>query len=437
MRRALRQCVCALALCASPLAAADPPRLLEAPVSLGSARAVDLPSEPASGTIHPAAAKEPATPEPEVVRPKPVRLSKPANARTLSDDEVIRLDRRLPQDDRAEPLGRYEPRHPNDDRDEIDDFVGRRSRLGQRDRDDDSKKRASAKFGDKLRDWLAPGGGRDSWLFSDHAFDQFATPLSNPFLAEDPRALTEVRPIFIYQSIPTPQPNFQGGNIYFFGTRASIAFTERISLTVNKLGAIALNPSNKAFGDSEFGFAELWLGPKFTFYRNPQSSAIASAGAIFQIPTGPGKVYQDTGNLSIVPYISAGKTLCDFGSIGSLNGIANAGYSISTNRLRSDYFYGTAHLDFDVRNNHRFYPIAELNYFQYTTDGQQRAFSGEGQDLFNFGSQSKGAGLVTGALGGRFKITEAAQIGAAYELPLFGNRDVFRYRFTLDLIFRY
>lgn len=422
MRRAWTYCLCALAAAAGPSTAAELPRLLESPVTLGAARAVDLPTE-GNPVVRPVESRD----EPEVVRPKPVRLGKPVDARPLDETETVHLDRRpSADDDRPE---RIAPRRDE----EADDFLARRSPLGVRDRED--RKRASAKFGDKLRDWLTPGG-RDSWLFSDHAFDQFATPISNPFLSEDPRALTEVRPIFIYQHIPTPQPNFQGGNAYFFGARASVAFTERLSLTINKLGAVAVSPSNKAFGDSEFGFAEIWLGPKYTFYRDPQGGGVMSAGAIFQIPTGPAKVFQDTGNLSIVPYLTVGKTLTEFRA-GSLNGIANAGYAISTNDQRSEYFYATAHLDFDVRNNHRFYPIAELNYYQYTRDGKARAFSGEGHDLFNFGSQSKGASLVTGALGARFKITEASQIGAAFELPLFGNKDVFSYRFTMDVIFRY
>src|SRR5262249_25617678 len=37
---------------------------------------------------------------------------------------------------------------------------------------------------------------------SDHCFDQFISPVTNPFLFEDPRSLTEVRPIFMYQRIP-------------------------------------------------------------------------------------------------------------------------------------------------------------------------------------------------------------------------------------------
>ncbi|MBL8867293.1 MAG: hypothetical protein JNK93_17180 [Planctomycetia bacterium] len=357
-------------------------------------------------------------------RSRPVVLGRPRDSRPLEPDERRILEDRS-DDTSLAPVRRVE----------ADDFLDRRSNLG-RDRDAE-RTRSSGKFGDKLRDWLAPGGGRDTWLFSDHAFDQFATPISNPFLAEDPRALTEVRPIFIYQNVPSPQPNFQGGNIFFFGGRASIALTERFSFTINKLGGLALGAKNKSFRDSEFGFAELWFGPKFTFYRDPQDGTLASAGAIFQLPSGPAKIFQDTGNFSIAPYFSVGKTLWEFRELGSFNGILNAGYAFAGNRERSEYFYATAHLDFDVRNNHRLYPVAELNWFQYTRSGSAQSVSGEGHDLFNFGSKSRGASLVTGALGARYKITEAAQIGAAFELPLIGNKDVFQYRFTMDVIFRY
>jgi hypothetical protein len=409
----------ALAICAGIASAcvAEPPRLLEAPVTLGPARSFDLPTEPADGALRPASVDE-------LPRSRPVLLGRPRDSRSidaLDPDFVKRRDE--------------EPSIAPSRRIEAEDDFERRSNLG-RERED-KRSRSSEKFGDKLRDWLAPGGGRDTWLFSDHAFDQFATPISNPFLAEDPRSLTEVRPIFLYQNVPSPQPNFQGGNVFFFGGRASIALSERFSFTVNKLGGIAIGAKNKAFRDSEFGFAELWFGPKFTFYRDPQGGTLAAAGAVFQLPSGPAKVFQDTGNYSIAPYVSVGKSLWEFRELGTFNGILNAGYTFAGNRERSEYFYATAHLDFDVRNNHRLYPVAELNWFQYTRSGTTQSVSGEGHDLINFGSRSRGASLVTGAVGARYKITEAAQIGAAFELPLIGNKDVFQYRFTMDVIFRY
>ena len=45
--------------------------------------------------------------------------------------------------------------------------------------------------------------------------------------------------------------------------------------------------------------------------------------------------------------------------------------------------------------------------------------------------------MLTWAIGARYKISESAQIGGAFELPIAGPRDVFSYRFTLDFILRY
>jgi len=61
----------------------------------------------------------------------------------------------------------------------------------------------------------------------------------------------------------------------------------------------------------------------------------------------------------------------------------------------------------------------------------------EGRDLINFGGQAKGHGLLTWALGARFKFTEHAQVGAAFEFPIAGPRDIFQYRLTVDFILRY
>jgi len=59
-----------------------------------------------------------------------------------------------------------------------------------------------------------------------------------------------------------------------------------------------------------------------------------------------------------------------------------------------------------------------------------------GRDLINFGGQGKN-GLLTGAFGARYKITESAQVGTAFEFPFAGRKDLFQYRFTLDFILRY
>src|SRR5205085_12399405 len=142
--------------------------------------------------------------------------------------------------------------------------------------------------------------------------------------------------------------------------RGSIAFTDRLSLTMNKLGGIDVTPSNPNL-PSEFSFAEFWLGPKYTFYRDPQAGLVAAGGLIFQIPTSGQNTLQNTGSLSLTPYVSVGKTLAEY-SAGAFNGIGVMGYTFATDGNRSDFFYLTVHLDFDVGNHHRFYPVLEFSW---------------------------------------------------------------------------
>ena len=60
---------------------------------------------------------------------------------------------------------------------------------------------SSRKFdvGEQLEKTFGTRNG--DWFKSDHCLDSFISPVSNPFLFEDPRSLTEVRPIFIYQGV--------------------------------------------------------------------------------------------------------------------------------------------------------------------------------------------------------------------------------------------
>ncbi|HEY1190208.1 MAG TPA: hypothetical protein VGE74_21360, partial [Gemmata sp.] len=280
------------------------------------------------------------------------------------------------------------------------------------------------------------GHQNGGWFRSDHLYDTFISPVSNPFLAEDPRSLTELRPIFIYQKVPNDQRDFNGGSVSFVGTQGRIAFTDRWSLVFNKFGGIVLNTGNASRYGDETGFAELWLGPKYTFYRGEENGALVAGGLQFQLPVGSSGAFQNTGSLSLVPYVTYGQNFLRDFRLGSFHSIIATGYSFSTNNERTDYYWLSAHLDFDVMNAHRFYPLAELNWFLNTTNGNSLTIGSEGRDLINFGGQAK-HGLLTGALGGRVKLTESAQFGAAFEIPLAGPKDLFRYRFTLDFILRY
>jgi hypothetical protein len=117
--------------------------------------------------------------------------------------------------------------------------------------------------------------------------------------------------------------------------------------------------------------------------------------------------------------------------------MGTTGYSASTTAARSDYWYISGHVDWDVMNWHHIYPLFEMNYFVTTTNGNTTPVGIEGRDLINFGGRASGTGLLTGAFGARAKVSECAQLGAAFEIPFAGPRDLFQYRFTVDFILRY
>ena len=284
-----------------------------------------------------------------------------------------------------------------------------------------------------------PGAGKAIFQ-SDHQFDAFISPLSNPFLFEDPRALTEVRPIFMWQQTPSNNPVFHGGDNFFLGSQFRLAITDWLSVVVNKFGGTWMevhDPVNPAFGSHD-GFSELWLGPKITFLRNDSTCTLMAAGLTFQIPTGSDKVFQGTGSLSIDPYFSFAQGFLRSFTYGSFNFMNTTGYAFRTDNERSEYFHTSFHLDFDVGNFHRIYPLVELNWFYYGQNGHPLNLGFEGADLFNFGSNNAGRSDLNIAVGARYKFTENIQMGAGIQWGLLNPvHSLEGFRVTVDLILRY
>jgi hypothetical protein len=271
--------------------------------------------------------------------------------------------------------------------------------------------------------------GQPCRFMSDHDFDSFISPISNPFFFEDPRSLTEIRPIFMWQKIPGSNPLFQGGNAQYLGVQARLALTERWSIVLHKIGGIWFQPDAPFFGD-EAGISELQIGPKFTFYRDPGTQTIAAFGVNFEFATGSQKVFQNTGDGAITPYVTAGQKIGNFHVIGAF------GYRFRVDDTRSNSFFTSLHIDYSIFE--KIYPLVELNWYHYTQNGRGRAADFEGQDLFNFGSNNvEGNDVLTLAAGVRYKISEAIQAGIVAEFPLLKREDLLDFRITADLIFRY
>jgi hypothetical protein len=280
--------------------------------------------------------------------------------------------------------------------------------------------------------------GNRNLFQSDHCFDNFISPVSNPFLFLDPRSLTEIRPIFMYQSTPSTNPIFQGGDVEWFGFQGSLALTDRLSFVLSEMGFIWLEPHNHIDGfNPHTGFSEIHLGPQYTFIRNEDWGTLLAGGLQFAIPAGPAKVFQDTGNFSLIPYFSFAQNFWRT-SYGSFNFMTTIGYSAGFDDRRSDYLFNSYHLDYDLFNAHKIYPLIELNWFHYTESGNYRPNMFEGQDLVNFGAHGvSGSDNLSLALGARYKFTEWAQTGIAAEFPINSPHPFMDFRLTLDFILKY
>ena len=273
---------------------------------------------------------------------------------------------------------------------------------------------------------------------SDQDFNDFSSPVSNPFFFEDPRSLTEIRPIYIHNATPLRNSAFNGGNIEWFGLQGRLALTEHWSIVVNKLGGISMD-ERAATSDltPHTGFSELFIGPKWTFYRNESSGTLIATGLIFELPAGDKTVAQDTGSLTLAPYLSFGQRFwkSDYGTFHAMSVI---GYNFAVDSVRSDSLYSSLHIDYDIANAHKFYPLIELNSFFYSTNGNKRDFNFEGRDLANFGSRFvSGHDEFSLAAGMRYKLSERIQFGLVGEIPLTGKKDTMDYRVTADMIIRY
>jgi hypothetical protein len=310
-----------------------------------------------------------------------------------------------------------------------------------------------ASCGDSINEWWHGIPGSVTGIFqttpsrapfqSDQKYnDKLISPVSNPFYFEDPRALTELRPVFIWQKTGNTNPVYAGGSNFWFGVQGRVAITERLSITMSRLGIMWSNPDTAGpVPPGEFshsaGFGEIMVGPKLTLLR--MENFVGALGFNFEIPTGSSSVFQDTGTLSLDPYLSLAYRFLDGAKYGGLLFQTTDGYSFSTNNQRTEFFYGSYQLAWDYRNYHVFFPLVELNWTHYTVNGRTRDIGFEGSDMFHFGSNgAAGHDDLVINFGFRYKVSEHLQFGLTAGFSLLGTgRHMDAFRMTADMIFRY
>ena len=289
----------------------------------------------------------------------------------------------------------------------------------------------------------------------DDAFDGFMSPVSNPVNFEDPRSTTEVRPLYVYHKISSdfarniggPGVDVDGGDAHVVAVQARLAITDRLAFIATKDGYVWLRPKNVL--ENTDGWANIALGGKYTFFRDPDNLLLATIGLRYEIPSGNQDVFQGFADGVFNPFLSGAWGVENLAGLGDFHVLGYIGTRLPVNGGDTSFFDLSVHADWGLElpwGDDRIHPLVELNWVQGLDGGKRfNTLDQEGFDFFNLGSRGAGGeGVVTMAVGARYRIfddlgeilgrTVGLDIGAAWEAPVTSRQDLFGWRVTTDMI---
>ena len=272
---------------------------------------------------------------------------------------------------------------------------------------------------------------------SDHCFDDFISPMIDFVFFEDPRTLTELRPIFVQHRFPNqlgPANIPAGGDAQLFALQFRLALTERLSLIAVKDGYI-VDGSEGALDDLlGSGWADVAAGLKYNLIRNVETGTLASVGFTYEIPLGSQASLQSVGDGQFNFFGSAGQRF--FG--GNAHYMTAFAWDVPVDSsIQTESIRWMNH--FDVKTTKRTYAFTEFSWTHWTDNAENGIPLGvAGQDLLNLSASNvEGNDLVTQNVGMKYKPSSHIEAGVAYEFPLTAFQDIIRDRWQFEMIFRY
>ncbi len=135
--------------------------------------------------------------------------------------------------------------------------------------------------------------GGSNWL------DNTISPVSNPIYFEDPKITSEVRPVYLYQTLPDTF-NFKGGSVplgghvQVVGVQLRYALSDRLGLIATKDGYIAFQPDHTLA--HAYGWGDLAAGLKYAVLDDNENQFIVTPGFTITLPTGSMDIFQGHGS---------------------------------------------------------------------------------------------------------------------------------------------
>ena len=251
------------------------------------------------------------------------------------------------------------------------------------------------------------------------------SPVSNPIYFESALIESEVRPIFIHQRIDS---DFVGGNANVYAVQLRWAVNDRLAIIATKDGYIDLNADAIPH---QTGWANVAAGLKYALIKDEEHAFQLTPGLTFEIPLGQHDVFQGRGDGVWNVFTSAVK------GFGNFHVTANVGVNAPNDMdAQTANFHGSVQLDYWVCQ--WFIPLVSFNSFTTLTEADGPAFASEGFDLINFGSSAaKGQTQAAVGFGFRSRLLKDLDFGFTYEFGVTGDPDIFRDRYTADVIWRF
>lgn len=272
---------------------------------------------------------------------------------------------------------------------------------------------------------------------TDHRYDDFISPMINFVYFEDPRQVSEIRPIFVNHWVPrnigTGGAVSTGGTVQLYALQIRARLTDRLSLIAVKDGFIVDHTNGVLDGVLDDGWADVTAGLKYSLISDPKSGGLLSAGFTYEMPIGSQKALQDIGDGEFHFFLTGGQRFLN----GDAHLLSSIGYRVPVDSgSQTTAIHWSNHLDYRITK--KTYVFTEIAWWHFTDDAGAGLPGIAGQDLFNLTATGvKGENLVTQSVGVKLKPNPKTEIGLAYEFPLSDFQDIISSRLMVDLIYRF
>jgi len=265
---------------------------------------------------------------------------------------------------------------------------------------------------------------------SDHAFDGFVGPMTDPIQSKDARSLTEARFLFINNWARPGTPVIGSGTFQVYALQLRLAVTERLQLFADKDGIVRFSPSSSK---SVTGLANIAAGAKYVFIRDVENQFLFSGAVQFEPSTGYANIFQNHGSGLLGVYGIFAKEFADSWHISG-----QFGENTAMQNQQSGYFYTHLHLD---KRFGKFVPFFEANWFYYNQSAKflPASVGLEGAGLLNLGTTGfTGNSIVTLAPGFKYDFNQHLELGCCYQFPVSDfHKSLIGNQLLVEMIFRF